>query len=333
MQKIASIISFFKQIFVGQYEYWSLRTLKGMLFIRDHTEQNHILKGCTKHGVWGLRIQLATGNQQNVLFSDIINDSIKLQVWTEGAHHTNYDQIRSKLCCLLTNNINLLSATTTHLLEELYAGVSVLCQDICHRYTTLIGDQLNNIKATVINKATLSSKKIKLHYSLPSFHPPIIHFWDNMNRTWEMAFCSTYYGNFNTITTDPILTYTKVCISSICISITWLLFITDTRIFEVRRIRKGFETGSATPLWCHCRDVIAELLAESGKLDDEGLLLEPKTDRQIFYVFWALMRIWNSHYFSSWTVINTAAYHGKSNSNITSFLGLLLYPLSVCRRN
>ena len=74
-------------------------------------------------------------------------------------------------------------------------------------------------------------------------------------------------------------------------------------------------------------EVITELLAKSGKIeDDDGLLLKPKTDsRQIFYIFCALMQICHSHYFSWWMAISsTAAYHGKTNSNITSFFRIMM---------
>ena len=79
-------------------------------------------------------------------------------------------------------------------------------------------------------------------------------------------------------------------------------------------------------------EVISELLAKSGTIDDEGLLLEPRTDRQIFYIFCALMRIRNKNYFSWWTAINTAAYQGKSHSNITSFFGITMLPYSLNRK-
>ena len=74
------------------------------------------------------------------------------------------------------------------------------------------------------------------------------------------------------------------------------------------------------------------MLSKTGKLDDEGMLLEPRTDRQIFYVFCALMRIRNQKYFSWWTAINTAAYQGKSLSNITSFFGITMLPFSLSRK-
>ena len=79
-------------------------------------------------------------------------------------------------------------------------------------------------------------------------------------------------------------------------------------------------------------EVISKLLAKSGTIDNKGLLLEPRTDRQIFYIFCALMRIRNKHYFSWWTAMNTAAYHGKSHSNITSFFGITMLPYSLNRK-
>ena len=79
-------------------------------------------------------------------------------------------------------------------------------------------------------------------------------------------------------------------------------------------------------------EVISKLLAKSGTIDNKGLLLEPRTDRQIFYIFCTLMRIRNKHYFSWWTAMNTAAYHGKSHSNITSFFGITMLPYSLNRK-
>ncbi len=78
-------------------------------------------------------------------------------------------------------------------------------------------------------------------------------------------------------------------------------------------------------------EVIAELIGKSGKASDDGLL-EPRIDRQIFYIFCALMRIRNQKLFSWWTAINTAAYQGKSHSNITSFFGITMLPFSLSRK-
>ena len=64
-----------------------------------------------------------------------------------------------------------------------------------------------NVKANVVKTAIISLQKIKDHYSLPSNHPPIVLFRDEVNKICEEAILSTY-GTFNTIT-DPILTYTQ----------------------------------------------------------------------------------------------------------------------------
>ena len=45
-----------------------------------------VAKGCTKPGGWGIRVRLATGEQQNILFEDILIAPIELQLWAEGAH-------------------------------------------------------------------------------------------------------------------------------------------------------------------------------------------------------------------------------------------------------
>ena len=44
------------------------------------------------------------------------------------------------------------------------------------------------------------------------------------------------------------------------------------------------------------------------------------------------MRIRNQKFFSWWTAINTAAYQGKSHSNITSFFGITMLPFSLSRK-
>ncbi len=45
-----------------------------------------------------------------------------------------------------------------------------------------------------------------------------------------------------------------------------------------------------------------------------------------------LMRMRNSQYFSWWTAINTAAYQGKSMTNITSFFGITMLQYSLARK-
>ena len=93
-----------------------------------------VTKGCTKPGGWGIRVRLATGEQQNILFEDILIAPIELQLWAEGAH-TNFGRISAKMRHLMSN-ISLL-VTTKRLLQESY-GDSILCQDICNKYSTEI---------------------------------------------------------------------------------------------------------------------------------------------------------------------------------------------------
>ena len=78
--------------------------------------------------------------------------------------------------------------------------------------------------------------------------------------------------------------------------------------------------------------VISKLLAKTGQLDNEGLLHEPRADCQIFYIFCTLMRMRSLRYFTWWTAINTAAYQGKSLSNITSFFGITMHQYSLTRK-
>lgn len=177
--------------------------------VRVHTERD-ILTGCTKQGGWGLQVQLlATGEQQqNILFYDLLNNKpLQLQLWREGAH-TSYKRIQVKMQHLMSN-INLTATTTKCLLRESY-GDSILCQDLCNDcYTTMIRNQVvDNLKMLIVNNATISSQKIKNHYSLPSYHALFVPFRDEVNEKCEMAICSTY-GTFNTIT-EPILSYTQV---------------------------------------------------------------------------------------------------------------------------
>ena len=69
--------------------------------------------------------------------------------------------------------------------------------------------------------------------------------------------------------------------------------------------------------------MLAELL---GKQEKETMDAKKRQrwDRQIFYVFCALMRIRNPRYFDWWTVINMAAYIGKPLTNIMSFFGITM---------
>ena len=96
---------------------------------------NHeIVDGCTQQGGWGLRVQVGTGEQQNILFCDLLLAPIQLQLWVEG-NNTNFRRFNVKMK-QLTSNISL-TATTQRLLDESY-GDSILCQDICNKYSTEI---------------------------------------------------------------------------------------------------------------------------------------------------------------------------------------------------
>ena len=191
--------------------YWALRIVvvsnpeRESLYDKVHT-QNDIVRGCTQAGGWGLRVQVGTGEQQNILFHDLLVAPTQLQVWAKGKH-TSYSSLNAKLRRL--SGINL-SATTKRLMDESY-GDSILCHDLCHRYTTMMTKLADNVKANVVKTAIISSQKIKDHYSLPSNHPPFVLFRDEVNKICEEAILSTY-GTFNTIT-DPILTYTQVRIT------------------------------------------------------------------------------------------------------------------------
>ena len=194
--------------------YWALKVTvvsnpkTDSLHDKVYTNQD-IVQGCTQHGAWGLRVQVGTGEQQNILFRDILMDPIRLQLWVEGCH-TNFGRFNAKMR-QLTSNITL-TATTKRLLEESY-GDSILCQDICNRYSCEIEKRIAKAKSSVINSAVISSSKIKHHYSLPSKHTPFVRFRDDVNEKCRKAIMDTY-GKFNTIT-DPILTYTQVRIHTL----------------------------------------------------------------------------------------------------------------------
>ena len=126
-----------------------------------------------------------------------------MQLWAKDKH-TNYRTMNEKLRCLSGLN---LAGTTKRLLDEAY-GDSLLCEDICHRYTTQFAALVDTVKSTVVKEARISSQKIKAHYSLPANHPPFIKFRDEVDNACKKAILDTY-GKFNTIT-DPILTYTQV---------------------------------------------------------------------------------------------------------------------------
>ena len=117
--------------------------------------QPKIARGCTKPGGWGIPVRLATGEQQNILFDDMLMSPIKLQLWAEGKH-TTYGRISAKIR-QLKSDISL-SATTKRLLEESY-GDSILCQDICNKYTTEIKARAAKTKSSVVNAAVIPSQK------------------------------------------------------------------------------------------------------------------------------------------------------------------------------
>ena len=114
-----------------------------------------VAKGCTKPGGWGIQVRLVTGEQQNILFEDILIAPIELQLWAEGAH-TNFGRISAKMRCL-TSNISL-SATTKRLKQESY-GDSILCQNICNKYSTEITKRTAKTESSVVNAAVISSQK------------------------------------------------------------------------------------------------------------------------------------------------------------------------------
>ena len=151
-------------------------------------------------------MQVGTGEQQNILFHDLLVAPTQLQIWAKGKH-TRYSSLNAKLRRLSGLN---LSATTKRLMDESYDD-SILCHDLCHRYTTMMAKLTEIVKANVVKTAIISSQKIKEHYSLPSNHPPFVLFQDEVNKKCEEAILSTY-GTFNVITA-PILTYTQVCIT------------------------------------------------------------------------------------------------------------------------
>ena len=152
-------------------------------------------------------MQVGTGEQQNILFHDLLVAPTQLQIWAKGKH-TRYSSLNAKLRRLSGLN---LSATTKRLMDESYDD-SILCHDLCHRYTTMMAKLTEIVKANVVKTAIISSQKIKEHYSLPSNHPPFVLFQDEVNKECEEAILSTYGTTFNVITA-PILTYTQVCIT------------------------------------------------------------------------------------------------------------------------
>ena len=86
------------------------------------------------------------------------------------------------------------------LLDEAY-GDATLTQDIIFKYTSIVGEREGATRDNVLSTATLSTRKIKNHYSLPSSSPAFV-------TKCREAVESTY-GNFNTII-SPLLSFTEV---------------------------------------------------------------------------------------------------------------------------
>jgi hypothetical protein len=188
--------------------YWALRVTvvsnpqRESLLNKEFTEDD-IVRGCTQQGGWGIRIRLATNEQQNLLFEDLLMAPVHLQLWADD-QHTNYKTMRNKLRKL--SGINL-GGTTKRLIQEAY-GDSLLCEEICHRYTTTISAATDKVKSNVVKESTISSEKIKAHYKLEANYQPFINFRNTVDDACKEAILRTY-GKFNAIT-DPILTYTQV---------------------------------------------------------------------------------------------------------------------------
>ena len=61
-----------------------------------YTQEPEIARGCTKPGGWGFQVRLATGEQQNILFDNMLMAPTELQLWAEGVH-TNHRRISAKM--------------------------------------------------------------------------------------------------------------------------------------------------------------------------------------------------------------------------------------------
>jgi hypothetical protein len=81
-------------------------------------------------------------------------------------------------------------------------------------------------------------------------------------------------------------------------------------------------------------EVIAELLSKkmSAAEYNKSRLIANKWDRQIFSQFCSLMRMRNKDYFSWWSVINTAAFHGKPTNSIPSYFGITILKGSLATK-
>ena len=176
---------------------------RGEDLYRSIYTKKEILDGCTKQGAWGIGIQLANGDRQDIHYHDLLANPIELHLWANG-ESTNFKRLSEKFRTL---NNSSLTATVKSLLPEVY-GDSTLCQDICHRYSTIINSREQIAKATAIANATISSRRVKEHYSLPPDNPAFVTFRNMVNDKCMEIIASTY-GRFNTIT-DPLLSYTNV---------------------------------------------------------------------------------------------------------------------------
>ena len=126
---------------------------RGEDLYRSIYTKKEILEGCTKQGAWGISIELANGDRQDILFHDLLESPAELHLWGDG-DSTNFKRLSEKFRTL--NNASL-TATVKCLLTEAY-GDSVLCQDLCHRYSTIISSHEQTVKATAIVNATISSR-------------------------------------------------------------------------------------------------------------------------------------------------------------------------------
>ncbi len=165
--------------------------------------QKEISDGCTKQGGWGIGIILANGERKDILFHDFLESPLQLQLWSLGGT-TDYKRIQQKLRTLSTIS---LSATVKCLLTEAY-GDSILTQDICHRYSTLITAKEESTITKAKAQALISTKRIKEHYRLRPDNDAFVKFRNTVNDKCMDIIGSTY-GRFNTIT-DPLLSYTEV---------------------------------------------------------------------------------------------------------------------------
>jgi hypothetical protein len=176
---------------------------RGEDLYRSMYTQKEISDGCTKQGGWGIGIILANGERKDILFHDFLESPLQLQLWSLGGT-TDYKRIQQKLRTLSTIS---LSATVKCLLTEAY-GDSILTQDICHRYSTLITAKEESTITKAKAQALISTKRIKEHYRLRPDNDAFVKFRNTVNDKCMDIIGSTY-GRFNTIT-DPLLSYTEV---------------------------------------------------------------------------------------------------------------------------